>query len=670
MATFREREIAFAQALAKSKATPAEKNQAKVAHAAKLQAERDAQVAQIKTRMEASESGLGGKLSGIRNAALMGAVQTASLGHFPKLVGLVGGEEARESLELERAASQQLHPYASGAGTLAGFFGPGAGQLLRGAGRLATTATGTGRLAAATAERGFAAKAGAQVAQNFAGGAGAITTQQLLESRNESYSLGARLHDAGEVVRSPLNIALTGTAGLAAAKFTRAADKDLRHVIERYERATGQKVTTDVLTDSKEQQQFMDMAARIPGVAETVQKVRENLFAGMRQMIREMGSTRGLPASREAARGAGAAGVRRLRGTKAQPGAITESRRGPEALALAAEGSNALSAQGHNNFVRGLKAVLANNPGRERAAGFRPIVKEVVRLGTRVVDEKRIAKPLTLYELENLRKQTARLAFAGKGVDPLDPRLSEKSRLMARDFYHVIDEAIGSVSPRYQRALQAGEKLRRMEEALPMEKLRELDDAVMGSFWMGKGALTRLEALKERGRPEDLQMARGWLFHRLIEKTANKETGLVSVSKLDNLTSAPGMFNSQILDKALPGVRRELRDLALLSQRMQKGIARAEGSQTSTVGARAAGWATGGAAIGATIAGLFTNPATVLPAVLGPVGVALVVRQTMRSAVGGALQHQMGRLVREGPRGISRLPVAAQEGFGLTPYGR
>lgn len=676
--TLLEREKLFEDRLAQSRLAPSEKNRERLRWAEIQRSERDRRVQAIVTRdrQAMQKAPILSKIQPIAAGAL-NLIDAAMLGYAPQIAGALGGPQARENLELGIEASQQENPVASLVGRVGGSFTGPAGLLAKGAGAAARIGTGAGRLAKAAGGAGFGVRAAAQTGLNLTTGAGAMTGVMLAESRKDDATLGARLHDIATAVSSPTNLALSATFGLAGAKFQRPVAMDKANLVAKFQRQTGQRLPNDILTNSKEWQLFLDAMQHMPGMADDVEKFRNNVTRGMRQVADDMARSRRLLPSgtksglqaREAVRFEAAQGVRRMVGFgPREPGSITKARRGAEGAALQSEGLNRLSDTATRELRDGLAAIRKLNRAREDTQGMDEVVRKVMKVTrTRMRGRLRPQNP-TLEELEALRKLTAERAWASNLMGPMDPRFSDMSRRQASMFYAVLDRAMESAGPRYSKALRSGERLRRFEEALP-KVVDEVDDEAMRALYTGKGSMRRIQALRENGSPQDVQSAAGWYFHRFVEKTANPETALFNETTMNRLWAQEGgAFNSQKFDTVLPGLRQELRDYAAISTALKKGLFAPTGSQTAQRSTRQLAAGSLPAAVVGVVTWVLGNPGSAIPSILGTIGVAQVLRRSVRSLVAGQAGSKLNRVLLEGPQGISRAAVAAQQSArGLNP---
>ncbi len=617
----------------------------------------------IEEERRAQAGGIGRRAAGSVMAAVINVANSATLGQIPNALGAVGADEAALGFRQAVQASNAINPVASGVGSLGGFFGPGslAGGVAKGAGRLAAKATGASRLVRSTLESGFAARAGAHTLQNLASSAGAITALSLTGA--EGGSVQRRLTEAVNNISDPVNFALSASFGGVTARFAKPIQSDLAPAIRMYERVTGKKIPADVALDSAEFKQFISTARTMPGLANTMRQVEKELVSDLGLIVSNIGRRAGVSAgSRSEVRGQAAGAVRKLAGTERKPGLATLRRRSIEGAALEAEGSLTLTPESQSKLIAGLRSVMSGKPRSESRGAFGDVVRKLLKVSSKKdANGRKVSTPISLFELEAIRKQTAKIAFTRNLMDPLDPRLSDRARVEARDFYHVIRETMRNNFPRFTQALGDGEELRKMEKAIGKVDVSQLDDAVVESFFSGSKILERWRALEQNSRPQDVQAVRGWLFHRLVERATNVRSGTLSEVSLARALRGKGAFNSQVIDKILPGVRQEISALARLTGAMKEGVLRAEGSPTATRQGRALAMAAAPAAAAGVVAALLANPLTTIASVLGVGGLKVAVDRSLKSLAAGAANQRLSALATgKPPIGISRLPAAIQ----------
>jgi len=338
---------------------------------------------------------------------------------------------------------------------------------------------------------------------------------------------------------------------------------------------------------------------------------------------------------------------------------VTAARRAPQEAALGAEGANVIDSNQRKALVIGLRDIVSTRSKSDpRGSEMTGLVKEFAKAVKR--------KDFDVNELEAFRKRLGSIAWAW-GSGPMSPKVAERGRVEARRFYQVVRNAIEYSSPKYARTLSAGERLRRMEQSLSDVKVSDVDDVLLKSFWAPgtkkTGAtMKRWDALQEYGSPDDIAAMKGWYFWNLV-KAGTAADGTLHTGKLSKALDSTGIFNKQVVDRVLPGARRELLDHAYLGDIARKGMLVPEGSRTA---GRAAYYMAGtGAAVA--VAGLIANPFNTIGPILGVGATAWAIRrasQSLIAGVGGQRVSQFGQGIP--PRGLSRLPAALQDQGGAS----
>lgn len=607
-------------------------------------------------------------LVGSTMAGFINFMDSATFGYLPTLGGAVGLDSQKMAEAIEVA--QQTNPASSMAGRLGGLFAPLPSRVLGGAGALATRVTGTAWLADKARSAPFVARAGTQFLKQMASSGGAILAMRTAEYSEEDRTIHARLWDATKQtasdVASPTNLGMSAVAGALGAKFQRSHDKSMADLFAKYERITGKKVPASVASNSSDLHQFLDTASQTPGLANTVQKARETAVLGLRGMIREMTvKNAGRHASRESARKGAAKAVRKLAGDGEKPGILRDKKTTIEGAAFAIEQSNKLPDHTKSALRSGLKQIISTRPYTERRVGS--------SWGGVVNDFYTLLKKgdLTVDELEGLIKRTGEIAFSVNRANPLDPRLASRARHEARDFYSLLKIARRQSAPEYDRAVQTGRELRKMMEATKGVPISELDDAVLAGFWSSKKPLTAWRAAKGNLPPAESGALKAWLYHDLLGRVMDPNTGLVNGKRLSNLTSRNGRFNSQLLDEVLPGVRHELARHAVLSDRFKQGLLSETNARTASRGMRAAKLFGAPAMVAGGVVTFLGNPFGATGVALTAAGTAWLVKRASRSLINGALGDALSSSAQGAvPRGMTRLPATmAREGgvSGLAP---
>lgn len=617
-------------------------------------------------------------------AAALSAVDSATLHHLATIDQFFTGSGDRMQAALQ--AAQQMHPAATAVGNFGGML---ASPVTRGvmalggavgAGALRVT-PGVGSLVDAGLTKGgeglanWSFRGAANLVQNLASGSGAITAYELADRENRS--LPMRLSDARNGITSIQNLLLSGVAGGVSARYGANQSTEIQTIAKKFERVTGQSVPADVLTNRATLQNFMDQASQNPALANDVAKVRKNLVAGMGRYIADMGSgTRNEPDT-------AANAVRDLQNR------LTTTRRDAQRAALTAEGGNMLSVQDTNALRNGMAAIIADNKGGEENSDFLKLAKalkgytEQPAPGILDLNGKPIPGTSTtggfasdaipgrglrlpsVDEIEALRKQTANVAYARPTLNVKGQAVSDKSVVDARRFYQVIADSLDSSAPAYSQALKAGKRLRDMVDSLP-SNLPDLqvNDRALNAFFKSPDLLGDTggwKALTERGAPEEVGAAKGWLFHELVSRAIGAD-GVIDPGKLARaLTQKEGPLNRQIIDTVLPGIASELEDAGKLSAVMRKGSLSAPGSQTAKRGMASALQQRAPWAVAAGITGALSNPFAVAPAVLGGLGVHFALKMAQKSLIDGAGQDMLRRAATGTTTGLATSPVALQQ---------
>lgn len=609
------------------------------------------------------------RIAGNVVAGGMNAANTATFGRLPQIAGALPGGD-RERMETALGASQQTNPIASTVGSFAGLLSPGSlsNVAMKAGGRALSAATGATKLTEATLAAPFLQRAAAQSAQNVISATGAIGTFNLLESREDGAGLAGRLAKTAEQVKSPLTLGLAVGGGALAAKFTRPPEAQFRDLFARYRQITGKQIPASVVQDSVELHKAIDTMARAPGMAKHVERARREFLTGTRQIVQEIGRRGGAPAGQTAERAA--AGVVRARGTDAIRGTVRAARQDPERTAFAAESSNRISRDTTMSLIRNLRDVMTGSAGRAGGPGpITPLSKADPR-GSEMTgilsDFSRVVRSgkVTVNDLEALRKRLGDGAWGFNRADPGSAQWSSRGRSEAAGMYDAVVAAMETKAPTFVQAMRNGEKLRRMEEALSEAKVSNVAETTLRAFWSGQKPLDRWRAIKDRGTPEDVGALRGWYFDSLI-RASELGNGTVSASKLQKLLARPGMFNSQVMDDVLPGVRQDLVRMASIYERAAQGLTKAEGSQTAGRGMFAAASAGG---VGLIVAAM-TNPYSAAAAALKATGALWLVKRLQQSIVSGAVEQRLSQLGQGQVTPMGPLPAAIQQQGGLSGLG-
>ena len=642
-----QEEARFEKRLRESDFSEERKTEFRAKFAARQKAERKAEVNRLAAIEQRAQAGSGFRQAGAEfTAAGLHLLDSAALGHLPQIVDAVPFTgDLGEKAELALDVSEQTNPIGATVGDIGGFFTGAAGKVAKGASRGVDAALGSSILRLTEQGAGFTARAAAHIMSNLAGGAAATGATRLLEDREDDGDLGLRINAIANDITNPWSIGLSAGLGVVSAKLASAGRKDIARIARKYEEATGEKLPFDVLTDKESIRQIRQLTQKLPGFADDVHRLQKRQTDVLVALVDDIERKVKGAGTKASAKGNAAKRIRRLRET------VTDERRGIESAALVKEGPlRQASSDAIARLRSGLINVKKNNPAGEEARGFDKVLSRVIRLTS---DKKgRPTRRPTVAELESIRKQTAKIAYTKNQMNPLDPRFSDASRKQARDFYHVIDTVIEQEAPHFSKALKTGERLRRIEEALPDEILKaDIDDVALGMFWKQANVNRRWEALVQRGTPEEIGAAKGYLFEDLIANVVDKN-GLLDADKL-KAAMRSSKHNKQLLDKVMPGVADELLDLSKLTKVMKEtSLKQAEVGPSAFV--------TMGLAFAAPtlLTKAIANPMSIIPTALGNFGVAVALHRANRHFVFGSGQESLRRLATGEHRAVGRASAA------------
>lgn len=641
----------------------------------RFQAERDERVQarvvqQQGFEQRASERGgmAGMAASGLSTArsGLLNAADAATLGHGPNLIGAfypeVGGR-----IEEELDATAVGSPKSALAGQVAGVIMPGSGpaRLIEGGAKAAKTATGVTRLVERTLDQSLKARFSAQLIQNAVTGAGAVTGLELARSRDDSGGIQARLADAFDAI-SPhttsgkmeqgMNVAAAGVT----APFTNRIAPHLDRAVRNFERRTGSRLPIDTITDRESLQRFYDFAGKSPGGRDLANDVRRSVYKSLNDNLDEIARENGVVRSGNTP--AAARAVERLTGVGAEPGVVTQVRRGKQAGVLAQRGAIDRLDQ---NQTLAMRQRLTDVLSDVKRKGAGPEAKQATAMIRRLIGNTNPAKgsqtgaltEMTLEQLENIRVTLSDLRYShpltGKQVGTADDHALGQ-------VYAIVNEAIESASPSYKRVLKETSDLRKLEQALGADKVLErLDEDVVKNFWSSKDRRTKWKAVQQFADPADQQAIKGYLLGSFIER-ASSGNGAITEKSIRKLLSGSDQHGRQMMEEVFGhGAIRELVDHARIYDSFVKGIGAAEGSQTA--GRAGIGLAiTGGIGAATSLAhGIASGNEVQMATTLGAAGIAVMINQVLRSSMRGAIQDSMQHLSRAGgPAGITRAPAA------------
>lgn len=653
MQALRKIEEAFERELAsRTDLSLADKNAARVQFARRMQEERNSRVDEVVATERAAQSGNPLRAAaGTIGAATLNFADSATLNFLPRIVG-VGNPERRERVETALSTSKQTNPIAATAGQIFGFFGATPASAVAKAGEKIGGGLVRGLAPRAFDEialKPFMQRAALRFAQGLGSGTASVATTEMLSGSGESIS--QRLSDVA--TSTPATVALSAISAGIAAKYLRPIDQELRPIFEKFRRITGREISPDIATNNAELQKTMSDMQRIPGLADDVRRVRDSLVAGLTRVVDDIGASAGAARDRL---GLAADAVRRLQGSRKELSPITKARRDPQRAALIAAGDTKLPEAVQQRLVGSIARILSDKAmADDRGSAMTSLTKSIKRVAEKGLWD--------LPNLESLRKRLGNIAFT---MSPQDPRFASRGRKEASQIYAAVDEAIESGFPDFSRALRAGEKLRRMEDAMQDVKVSDLDAKTIGRFWSGDKPLQRWEALKRFGTPEDIGAAKGFLFDGLI-RYATMADGTINVGRLRRALSSETMFNRQIIDTVMPGVADELLKVGKVYERGKQGILKAEGSPTAGAIARMVNQGLNVTGAAGAIASLFANPYLVIGPALGAAGIRWVVRRHNRSLLEGARANAISRLGQgQLPPPIGRSAAAANAVGGFS----
>ncbi len=617
-------------------------------------------------------------LSGMQDPGMRGAADTfatsalnsALFGNLPRLEGAIRGPGFEEEARAQMEAQGRVHPMAQGAGDITGAFLPPGGTVstlsARGAARaigpLARAVEGSG-----TVEYALARRAGARMMENLAGGASALTAYNMLRDREDRAGIVDRLEATREQLASPIHLGLTATATALQAKLGREIDREMKVAQLRFERETGTKLPVEAMFASSASAATYRALAQLPGrVRHRVSRMENDVVAGIEREldgIAKRVSGRGFRRDmidRPSSAPAGAA-IRRIGGVAEtrEPGALQRASSDAFEAGVTAtqSGLDAMVPMAEMRTLRAAIATMRSERPQTEASRIEPILRKLEQISTvKVPGGPTMRTPITLRDLEGLKKN---LGFYRKFKDLIGTKPSDRTRYEAGQLYDVVSGIERRAFPEFANALDDVAKLKQYQASLPQRATIDVDDYVVDQFFKpGKGMLKRWEAAEVQGMPGDLDVLRGWYISDLFMHATDGK-GALSPEKLIHAFNDPrGRFNRQAFDRIIPGgndLRRELVSRAKLHERLftQTRLATAgKSAPVGFVGASAAGL---GATAGA-VAWMLDNPWTVIPAIIGPIGLQVIVT---RALVGGRGENLIRR-ASVGGAPIARTAVAGQ----------
>lgn len=543
----------------------------------------------------------GAVAEGIGQAAtgILNWMDTATLGYGPKIAAAaaavpmaLGDRTLRESYDDALGTAQgimqagrEANPVTATAGSIAGYFAGPSASLASGAGRLLSAPARNAAQAVAQRIIGRGAtKLAANVAGNVGAAAGAIGAMKMLESRDDDASIAQRASDAiaqfnPTTSAGLFNLGVSAAAGGVQTALSRAGDARVL-AFEKKLQPFGYKASPDARRDSRFLQTIFDWTRRNPLTAKLAdQFLDDDVYKPIRDWAASL--TRG--ATTESAQGRAAGAVRRLAGTAAKDGGVALARKGPERAALASEGARVLSQESRAvitdtlaSFAREAQAKGASMPAR--TAGLNKALRDV---------GKALEGDVTVEQANEFLQRFGRLGEFRNVLVPGDPDKAARTSREAKRLYHAWRVAIRQTAPAYSAALDDAAAIRGIEASLqgvgknPTEMDRELLHRLFGAK---KDFVPAWNGITKYADPQEVQALRGWYVARYIETVSSSEgAGSVPLGTLMDRVGKQrgGMFTPEVFDRVAPGVRAELREAGHLTDRLRKGIAKAEGSQTA-----------------------------------------------------------------------------------------
>jgi len=522
-------------------------------------------------------------------------VDTSLFGQLPAVIGAATapltaergqvGQEFRDVTEqarLEFEAGQQSSPRAALAGDIAAFANPTTpiSRVVGGAGRLA--AGGLQRLATRGGFKGGAA----QIAGNVAGGTSAIAALNLFES-NPGASLSDRFDEFVDEASNPLVLGLNISLGAVSGALRTRTGKAERAMLKEFtETIPGARVSPDVPREGTffgtQMANMFSNFQRFPGFDFIRQKFLRNAVYGplgeaIERLENSVSAIRG-PRAVEI----GARALTALVGKKQGRGRIERRISGLEKRAFAEEGEFLVGPKLQNKFTKELSAFIKSEvKGKGIKELSTPMVALLQRTNAAMNKATKQNKTITLNQLEDLRQElvnVGRIANRNPGV------MSDLDRRLATRALDTINEIYRLRSPKIKAAFESVEVLRAMRSLFPKAgQLNRLDPGeILATVGSGKGAIQRWEAMQQFLTPVEIQVARGDYLRRFIEHVASKKPGgrMINAQTFDTALQK-GTFAEPkmraILGDALVS---EIKIFARFSERMSRGIAQGEGSQT------------------------------------------------------------------------------------------
>lgn len=672
---------------------------------ATLQRQREEDIAR---RAEAFE-----KKSDSKPASFVGAaMDTATFGQVPNIVGVIGGDAAEESLRRDLEAAEKANPLSSTAGNVLGYFVGPAGVVGRTASRGASTAAklmhgekaiavggmGAVGIVQTGLERSLYGRFLAATADNASGAAAAIMSQRLLEDNNgengvspgeegtKGYALGERVHQAYQDATNPFVLGLVGAgAGLQTA-LAKNADNAFAPIVKYYEKMTGEKIPPEMLQNRGYLYERMRSLRAIPGVDKVAGEVHENILKGMEKIADDIAGRAGKASTARAANAVttlkGVLPSPRL-GEKGRAGAVTLTRRGEAKRGMAeAEASlenGVLPEAVHVKLAEGLQIILNKRRITQEGPGrFGKIIDMVESVTDKLSNKLPVplrrtpggkmvpaillperagqTRPtLTVQHLEDLREETAALIFSHNPRNPM-ARLTKTELREARDLHTVLQQTIEQFASPWKSSLDVQNGWRSIEKAFGKLQTPQLDQVAVNEFFAMKNLPERWHSAEQLSTPADLQALRAWYLDDLVRKIFDPNKGFVDPRELDKVLRGKTRHNREVIEKLFnKQLVEELETNAKFSETFRRGPG------ASTAGAKAplylsnlAAGVYGSAAYGLN---LFLNPGGALagaPWLLGGVGVKMFAQAQIKTMMAGH-QKSSSEFVRRIQKNVSQL---------------
>jgi len=648
-------------------------------------ADRNMQVSAAASRKSSAQQNFAGGLAGRAAAGVAGATNAATLGRDQQLMDALGNPQ----YGIESDANKQLYPGSYGVGQLVGGFVGPVSRVLGGVAGGAASMLGSTGLAA----QPFLNRAAALTAQNLVGGAAASTAVRMGEFNrgDEGANVQGRLARVANDITNPLGVGLAVAGGAMGANFMKPAPKDAASksvdiLIQKYEAMNGRKVPASMRANSASLYEMMDVIAQDPRLKDDVAKVRDETTRGLQNMIRDMGKRQG-GLSKELSEGRASSAVSRQVGSRGVDGLPTQLRRGAESKAMGREnvsGSTLDPASAHyaanalDSIIRGRSRDDVVGDGwvalsktlqkrlRETSDRTESVVEQIPGMyGKTAVTRTRNVPgtPISVDDLEGLRKQIAEIGFPDAGV--FAPKVAARARIEAKSFYHVLTRASESSFPTYAQSMRAGEKLRRVEELYQDVGVSDVPAETIGAFFHGPDILKRFEDAKQRFLPEDVSALKGWLAWDVIEKSSTAD-GLLSQAKLLQTLRLNGRTNRSVVSRILPGFIEEIQTMAQLDARAKRGPLAPVGSRTATRGISEIATVARPAAAAGVVATWISNPFAGAATLLGTTGVGWLTKHARKSLIDGTMGELAASMATGGmPPAMTRIPTAVSSAGGF-----